>query len=442
MIDPGPERRLRQGISRRRRRVGVALALLAVPALLILVASPWFGHLGLPWLGSASADVRVLGADDAWHARPVTLRFRDGGGTPVTARWRLDGGAWQEGPRARVAAPADHVNDGVHAVEFEPAGGGDGGSVRVRIDTTAPRISGLRVAPDTISSATSVRGAFTIAAGDAGATAEWAVVDALGAKLSGGAVKPADGPHEVTWSTSTAAGPLPAPGTYWLSVVVTDAAGNRTEARAGIRCEYPVKARVISSLPAAGRLVALTFDGGSGYAWRNIMNTLHRHGVSGSFFCTGLSVDRYPEIARLAVEQGHTIGNHSVDHPDFGTISHARAVRQLKGNADDWWRAARATPAPFFRPPYGSYTSGTLKAAGETGYLYLVMWDVDTGDWTGLSARQIAHNAVTRARPGSIIVMHTEWNSADAITMILDGLKKKGLKPVNLAELVAAAGLR
>ena len=344
---------------------------------------------------------------------------------------------------------SDHTDDGVHTVAFEPAAGGAGGSVRVRIDTTAPVVSGVRVAPASIRRPVRVRGTCTIAGGDAGSTesaavtARWAVVDALGAKVGdGGPVTPVGGPHEVTWSTRTAAGPMPPTGTYWLAVVATDAAGNRTEARAGIRCEYPVKAKVISSLPAAGRLVALTFDGGSGYAWRNIMNTLHRNGVSGSFFCTGVSVERYPEIARLAVEQGHTIGNHSVDHPDFRTISHAEAVRQLKGNADDWWRAARATPAPFFRPPYGSYSAGTLKAAGETGYRYVVMWDVDTGDWTGLSARQVAHNAVANAKPGSIIVMHTEWNSAHAIKLILDGLKKKGLKPVNLAELVAAAGLK
>ena len=444
MTDPRAERLRRRKIRRRRRRVSVAVVLLAA-ALVIVVATPWFGHLGLswPWHGGSAAGVRVLGADEAWHAHPVILRFRTSDGAAVTMRWRLDGGTWQEGRRARVAAPSDHANDGVHVVEYKPIAGGAGGAVRVRIDTTAPEVGDLRVTPASISRPTSVHASFTIAATGAGVTAEWAVVDALGAKVgAGGSVDPVDGPHRVTWSTRTAAGPLPPPGTYWLSVVATDAAGNRTEARAGIRCEYPVKARVIRSLPAAGRLVALTFDGGSGYAWRHIMNTLHRHGFTGTFFCTGVSVERYPEMARLAVAQGQTIGNHSFDHPDFTTISHAEKVRQLTMNADAWWRAARATPAPFFRPPYGSYDADTLKAAGETGYRYVVMWDVDTGDWTGLSSAQVAHNAVAQARPGSIIVMHTEWNSAGAIEQILAGLKKKGLKPVNLAQLVAAAGLK
>ena len=60
-------------------------------------------------------------------------------GAPVAARWRLDGGAWQEGLRARVAAPLDHADDGVHVVAYEPAGGGAG--VRRDAGRDAPRIA-------------------------------------------------------------------------------------------------------------------------------------------------------------------------------------------------------------------------------------------------------------------------------------------------------------
>jgi peptidoglycan/xylan/chitin deacetylase (PgdA/CDA1 family) len=439
-VTPTSTERRRARLRRRRRRLALLVAVLAL-AVVIVVVVPWFGHLGVPWPDGASG-IRVVGADAAWHDRPVTLSFRTAAGTPVAAQWRIVGQAWHKSSHARVGAPLDHRNDGEHVVDVRALGGGDTTTVRVRIDTLPPEVGDVRVTPDTISGPTSVRGTFDLPESDAGFRVEWAVVDVLGDKLAGGRVQPTGGRREVTWSAGSGDGGMPPPGTYWLSVTVTDSAGNRGEARSAVRCEYPVKAKVLSSLPAAGRLVALTFDGGSGYAWRNIMNTLHRNGVTGSFFCTGVSVDKYPEMARLAIEQGHTIGNHSIDHPDFSGISHAEAVRQLKGNADAWWRAARATPAPFFRPPYGSYTDDTLRAAGETGYLYVTMWDVDTGDWTGLSPQEIARNAVADARPGSIIVMHTQWNSAKAIQQILDGLKKKGLKPVNLAEMVAAAGLR
>ena len=231
------------------------------------------------------------------------------------------------------------------------------------------------------------------------------------------------------------------PGTYWLRVLAKDQAGNVTEERAAIACVHPVKARVITSLPAAGNEVALTFDGGSGYAWRSLMNELYSHDQAGTWFCTGVSVDKYPDMAQLAVDQRQTIGNHSYDHPDFSTISYAEQVSQLKRNSDAWWKACKAIPQPFFRPPYGSQTATTVKAAGDSGYRYVVMWNGDAGDWRGLPASQVAANALAAAKPGAIIVFHTQWNSDAALPAVLKGLKAKGLKAVSLAQLCADAGL-
>ena len=113
-------------------------------------------------------------------------------------------------------------------------------------------------------------------------------------------------------------------------------------------------------------------------------------------------------MAHLAVEQGQTIGNHSYDHPDFSSISDQEQESQLERNADAWWKAS-GRAQPFFRPPYGSNTVTTLKAAGDAGYRYVVMWNGDAGDWRGLSASQVAANALAAAKPGAIIVFHTQW---------------------------------
>ena len=187
--------------------------------------------------------------------------------------------------------------------------------------------------------------------------------------------------------------------------------------------------------------MALTFDGGSGYAWRHIMLQLASVHAHGTFFCTGQSVAKYPEMAQEAVALGMTLGNHSYDHPDFRTISYAEAVAQLEKNAQEWWRACQASPSPFFRPPYGSYDAKTLKAAGQAGFPFVVNWDVDTHDWLGASPKVIARRAIAGARPGSIICMHTQWNTEAAVPAIVRGLRAKGLEPVGLDELFHAAGL-
>jgi hypothetical protein len=66
---------------------------------------------------------------------------------------------------------------------------------------------------------------------------------------------------------------------------------------------------------------------------------------------------------------------------------------------------------------------------------------VDTGDWTGAPPAEIARRAIAGARPGSIICMHTEWTTQEAIPAMVKGLRAKGLEPVGLDELFRAAGL-
>ncbi len=472
MSSPPPVGHQAHGDPRRRRTrrwrliaLVVAIAALLVAALTLAVAGPWFDHFGLPWPAGASdgrggsgatsggqagsgaattaeGSLRMVGAEDLWHNGPVTLRFRDAAGKPVAVGWRIDGGAWQEGKRVHVRGPADHSNDGMHTVEARPLGGGDvAASVKVGIDTTPPAVTAAKAAPARTDGTGTLTLSFTAPAQD-GVTVRWAVVDVLDEPVGAqGAPARPSGRVTVKWRIPKVGGEALGPGTYWLRVVAKDLAGNVTEERASIACVHPVKARIITSLPAAGNEVALTFDGGSGYAWRSLMNELYSHDQLGTWFCTGQSVDKYPEMAQLAVEQGQTIGNHSYDHPDFSTISYSEQVSQLDRNADAWWKACKAIPQPFFRPPYGSQTATTVKAAGREGYRYVVLWNGDAGDWRGIPVARVAANALAAARPGAIIVFHTDWDADAALPAVLKGLKKKGLKAVSLAQLCADAGL-
>ncbi|MCX6371774.1 MAG: polysaccharide deacetylase family protein [Actinobacteria bacterium] len=451
--------RSRERRRRARRRLLLIAALVAAAVLVVAAAGPWFGHLGLPWPGGGvaaggvaeggvaaggvnAAGVSVSGADDAWHNAPVELRFKTLEGDPTAAEWRVDGGAWHKSPKARVAAPMSHGNDGEHVVEVRAVGGGQVVGYAVRIDTTPPSIADVSVSPARISAARTLKLGFDVPAGAAAVMVDWAVLDTLGEAVGKrGAPHPAAGPETVGWAARSASGGALFPGTYRLQVTARDAAGNEATATASLACDAPVRAKLITNLPKAGKLVALTFDGGSGYAWRHIMTALTKLNARGTFFCTGVSVDKYPEVAREAIAQGMVIGNHSYDHPNFQVFGYDAARRQLLRNAEAWWKACGATPTPFFRPPYGSYNDTTLKAAGSAGYVFVVNWDVDTGDWSGAPAAKIARRAIEGARPGSIICMHTEWTTQAAIPAMVKGLRAKGLEPVGLDELFRAAGL-
>ena len=389
----------------------------------------------------AVSGIRIDGSDKTRHQGKVLVRFTTSDGQPATAEWRVGAGPWHKGRIAFVKAPADHSNDGAHVIEVRAVGGKEVAKYTVQVDTTPPDITWLTVRPSRISAAATVNAKYDVTPGE-GVKVHWAVVDALGREVGEqGAPQAAAGTETVTWPAATDSGGALFPGTYRFVLTAADAAGNESSSTASIACDAPVPAKLIDSLPKAGKLVALTFDGGSGYAWRHIMRALAKLDAGGTFFCTGVSVHKYPEVAREALALGMGIGNHSYDHPDFATISYQEARRQLLANADAWWEACRAIPAPYFRPPYGSYNQTTLKAAGSAGYPFVVNWDVDTGDWTGAPPAEIARRAIEGARPGSIICMHTEWNTQKAIPAMVKGLRAKGLEPVGLDELFRAAGL-
>ena len=349
---------------------------------------------------SPDGALTIVGAEDLWHTGPADLRFRDAEGKPTEASYRIDGGDWVQGKRAHVRGPADHSNDGMHTVEAKPWTAETLRASRSASTPRRPRSPRSRSRP----TAPTARARSSFRSPRPPRTASpssWAVVDVLGKPVGeqGEPAAPA-GAVGVEWKVPAVDGEKLGPGTYWLRVRATDRAGNVTEERASLACVRPVKARIITDLPEAGNEVALTFDGGSGPAWHSQMDALYSRGALGTWFCTGVSVDRYPEIAQMAVEQGQSLGNHSYDHPDFSSISYEEQLSQLNRNTEAWWKACEAVPQPFFRPPYGSQTATTVKAAGDAGYRYVVMWNGDSGDWTGLSASAGGGQCARRRQAG------------------------------------------
>ena len=106
------------------------------------------------------------------------------------------------------------------------------------------------------------------------------------------------------------------------------------------------------------------------------------------------------------------------------------------------WQAAHTVAFPYFRPPYGGWNKSVLKVAGSLGYSRIIMWDVDTGDWTGEAPAVVAQHAIHDAKPGSIILMHTDWNAEKAVPAIVRGLRARGLEPVTLGQLFRDAGYK
>ena len=189
-------------------------------------------------------------------------------------------------------------------------------------------------------------------------------------------------------------------------------------------------------IPTHAKVVALTFDaGGDANGVSSILSTLSQMHVRASFMLTGDFVHEFPAQARAMAAAGR-VGDHSVSHPDFTTLSDAQIRWQVQQAESDIRSVTGAQPWPWFRFPFGAYTQHTISVVNSVGFVP-VGWTVDTLGWKGTSGGQSVQSVVNRVlgglQPGEIVLMHVGSNPQDhstldaaALPTIINALRARG----------------
>ncbi len=181
--------------------------------------------------------------------------------------------------------------------------------------------------------------------------------------------------------------------------------------------------------------VALTFDDGPGDQTDRLLAALREKGVRATFFTIGKNVKARPDLVKKEAAEGHSVGNHSWDHPQLTKLTPEELRKQLKNTSNSIVEAGAPAPV-LMRPPYGSSNADVLKAIGENG-MAETRWDVDTEDWKNKNAAVTTQRALAGARPGSVILMHDiHASSVDAVPGLIDQLKAKGYTLVTVPQLM------
>ena len=224
----------------------------------------------------------------------------------------------------------------------------------------------------------------------------------------------------------------------------------------------PVPTAAPTSAAATGALVwngsrqtnrvALTLDmGGRVDPALAIMTWLRDHGVQATIFMTGSMADStVTDVGRQVLARIDArpdlfdLGNHSYSHPDMTALSVAGMIAELQRAEAAIDAHATSSPRPFFRPPYGAWSTSLVNAAASAGYRSTVMWDIDTIDWKpivdgGPTAQQIVDKVVSRAQGGSIVLMHLGgYETLAALPGIVSGLQARGFQLVTLGTMLGS----
>jgi peptidoglycan/xylan/chitin deacetylase (PgdA/CDA1 family) len=199
---------------------------------------------------------------------------------------------------------------------------------------------------------------------------------------------------------------------------------------------------------SAKGVVALTFDDGPSEWTIPILDLLSRHDSRATFFVIGRHItEEHEATLRRVVGAGGELGNHSFTHPaNIGALPVAELRNELHATSERIEAVTESVPQFWRAPHFRSNLKARTVAAGlglrEAGA------SVIPADYQW-SAEQTAAFVLDALRSGDVVDLHdgrpvaepVEASAAGreatalALSIILEGMKERGLRSITLSEL-------
>ncbi len=198
--------------------------------------------------------------------------------------------------------------------------------------------------------------------------------------------------------------------------------------------------QIYCSSPNAEKKIALTFDDGPHPQYtEQILSILREYGVKATFFTIGENVELYPDAFSEILRDGHEIGNHTFSHPHIQSKDTDELSNEIH-KTEELLKNKGALGAKIFRPPEGVLSDTVCQTAKQMGYS-IILWTVDTKDWSHTPADSIVKGVTDVVKSGDIILFHDyiakPSPTPDALRQLIPALLSKGYRFVTVSELIS-----
>lgn len=184
--------------------------------------------------------------------------------------------------------------------------------------------------------------------------------------------------------------------------------------------------------------VALTFDDGpDGTVTPKILDVLKENSVNASFFFIGENVKNFPQVVKRTYNEGNLVLNHSYTHPEFSKKNNAEIDKEMEQTENSIFSLIGKRPA-IIRPPYGDLSQAAVDEIKKNNYK-MIIWSIDTFDWSQKEKANIINNIISNVRPEDIILMHSNGDkktTAEALPEIIKQLRDNGYTMVTVDKLL------
>lgn len=175
--------------------------------------------------------------------------------------------------------------------------------------------------------------------------------------------------------------------------------------------------------------IALTFDDGPDAALTpQFLDILETNHVQATFFVMGSNIEGNEPIIERMVDEGHSVQNHTWDHPYLSELSTDEIELQIERTSAAIVGAGAPEPQ-FGRPPYGDYNA-RVTGVFEIQGLQMVTWTnaLDIRDWDGpASPEHIVERVRANLQDGGVVLLHdVQPNTLAALPGIIDAVHQEG----------------
>ncbi|MDD7178774.1 MAG: polysaccharide deacetylase family protein [Lachnospiraceae bacterium] len=183
----------------------------------------------------------------------------------------------------------------------------------------------------------------------------------------------------------------------------------------------------------------LTFDCGyeNGYTPK-LLDTLKKHDAKAIFFVTKHFVQSQPELCKRMKEEGHLVGNHTMNHPSLPDQSVTQIQEEIRGLETVFKEKTGYELDKFFRPPMGEFSDRVLKVVQDLGYR-TIFWSIVYYDYNPdqqPGKQYVMDHFNQYDHRGAIALMHNiSKSNAEALDGVLTELEKKGYRVARIDEI-------
>ena len=185
------------------------------------------------------------------------------------------------------------------------------------------------------------------------------------------------------------------------------------------------------------KIVYLTFDNGYEAGYTNqILDTLKQNEVKATFFITAHYLNTASELVQRMIQEGHIIGNHTVNHKSMPEITDEEIKEEVMKLHQAVYEKF-GYEMKYIRPPKGEFSERTILTSNNLGYTH-VMWSFAYVDWDEKKQpddEKAKKTILDNLHNGEIILLHgNSKTNANILDSIIKEIKAQGYEIKSLDE--------